>query len=71
MSEVSEELVRALPKTDLHLEIYQKHLERGFRNWIEVLRSQTFIERKGHFADAAMLGKERAKSCPLTIPSGR
>jgi peptidyl-prolyl cis-trans isomerase SurA len=40
----------------LQVEIYQAELEREFRSWMEVLRSQTFIERKGHFAEAAQLG---------------
>jgi parvulin-like peptidyl-prolyl isomerase len=45
-------------KDRLHVEIYDQHVEKEFRIWMEEVRSQTFIERKGHFADAAMLGKK-------------
>jgi len=45
-------------QTQLQLEVYQQHLEKEFRAWMEQLRGQTFIERKGHFADAAMLGSK-------------
>jgi len=40
----------------LRIEVYEQHIEKEFRRWMEELRAQTFIERKGHFADAAMLG---------------
>jgi hypothetical protein len=40
----------------LSLEIYQLRIEEEFRTWMEDLRGHTYIERKGHFADAAMLG---------------
>jgi peptidyl-prolyl cis-trans isomerase SurA len=43
---------------ELSMEIYQQHLEKEFRAWMEKLREQTYIERKGHFADAAMLGSQ-------------
>ena len=26
--------------------------------WVDKLRAETYIERKGHFADAAMLGSQ-------------
>jgi peptidyl-prolyl cis-trans isomerase SurA len=45
-------------KTQLHMEIYQQYLDKAFRAWMEELRAQTFIERKGHFAEAAMLGSQ-------------
>jgi peptidyl-prolyl cis-trans isomerase SurA len=45
-------------KAQLRLEVYQVELEKEFRVWMEELRSQTFIERKGHFADAAQLGSK-------------
>jgi len=48
--------------TELSLEIYQQHLETEFRDWMEQLRKQTYIERKGHFADAAMLGSQSGYS---------
>jgi parvulin-like peptidyl-prolyl isomerase len=40
----------------LQIEIFEQHVDEEFRKWMEELRAQTFIERKGHFADAAMLG---------------
>jgi peptidyl-prolyl cis-trans isomerase SurA len=45
-------------KERLRMEIYERHVDREFRSWLEEMRSQTFIERKGHFADAAMLGSK-------------
>jgi peptidyl-prolyl cis-trans isomerase SurA len=45
-------------KPQLQVEVYQAKLEVEFRKWMEELRSQTFIERKGHFADAARLGSK-------------
>jgi len=41
---------------ELSSAVYQQHLEAEFRDWMEQLRERTYIERKGHFADAAMLG---------------
>jgi peptidyl-prolyl cis-trans isomerase SurA len=43
---------------ELSMAVYQKHLEKEFRAWMEELRENTYIERKGHFADAAMLGSQ-------------
>ena len=51
-------------KTQLHLEIYQQYLEKAFREWMENLRAQTYIERKGHFAEAAMLGSKSGFAGP-------
>jgi peptidyl-prolyl cis-trans isomerase SurA len=45
-------------KEPLQIEIYEQHLDEAFRDWMEDLRARTFIERKGHFADAAMLGSK-------------
>jgi peptidyl-prolyl cis-trans isomerase SurA len=45
-------------KEKLHMEIYERQVETEFRAWIEDLREQTYIERKGIFAEAAMLGSE-------------
>ena len=41
---------------ELSLAVYQQRLEAEFRERMEQLRERTYIERKGHFADAAMLG---------------
>lgn len=45
-------------KDKLQMEVYEQHVEAKFREWIEDLRQQTYIERKGVFADAAKLGSE-------------
>jgi len=42
----------------LQVEVYQAEIEKEFRSWMEELRSQTFIERKGHFAEAAQFGSK-------------
>jgi peptidyl-prolyl cis-trans isomerase SurA len=42
----------------LHMEIYERKLEARFREWMEGVRNKTYIERKGYFADAAMLGSK-------------
>jgi deoxyadenosine/deoxycytidine kinase len=34
-------------------ELYEKKLMVEYRDWMEQLRSHTFIERRGYFADAA------------------
>jgi peptidyl-prolyl cis-trans isomerase SurA len=40
-------------KPDLQQEIYQQKVSDELRDWLEELREKTFIERRGHFADAA------------------
>jgi len=45
-------------KGPLQMELYEKKLEAGFREWMESVRENTYIERKGYFADAALLGKK-------------
>jgi peptidyl-prolyl cis-trans isomerase SurA len=47
---------------ELSMAVYQMHIEEEFRKWMEQLREQTYIERKGHFADAAMLGSQSGYS---------
>jgi peptidyl-prolyl cis-trans isomerase SurA len=39
----------------LEQEIYEKKLDEGYRKWMEELRANTYIERKGHFADGTVL----------------
>jgi len=55
-------------KERLQQEVYQTQMEKEFRAWMEELRSQTFIERKGHFADAATLGSKSGFSDPEEGP---
>ncbi len=45
-------------KPSLQIEVYNGKLEKAFRVWMEEVRGKTYIERKGHFADAAMLGSQ-------------
>lgn len=45
-------------KERLQVELYEQRLDEEFQKWMEKMREQTFIERKGYFADAAMLGSK-------------
>ena len=42
--------------------IYEEKLKVEYRDWMESLRSQTFIERRGYFADAASFQPEEPQS---------
>ncbi len=42
-------------KPALQAEIYEAKIATEYRSWIEELRSRTFIERRGYFAEAANL----------------
>jgi peptidyl-prolyl cis-trans isomerase SurA len=42
-------------KPMLELELREMHLAQEYHDWLEELREQTFIERRGYFADAARL----------------
>ena len=46
----------------LRQEIYEEKLMAEYREWMEELRDQTFIERRGYFADAARFRPESGKS---------
>ena len=37
-------------------EVWERPMENGYREWMEELRSQTYIDRRGYFADAARFG---------------
>jgi peptidyl-prolyl cis-trans isomerase SurA len=39
----------------LEQELFEQKLEKEYREWVEQLREHTYIERKGHFADATIL----------------
>ena len=41
----------------LHRELYEQELEKGYREWMENLRDQTYIDRRGYFAEAARFGE--------------
>ena len=40
----------------LQQELWEQKMATAYREWIETLRSQTYIDRRGYFADAANLG---------------
>jgi len=37
-------------------EVWEHSMENGYREWMEELRSQTYIDRRGYFAEAARFG---------------
>jgi peptidyl-prolyl cis-trans isomerase SurA len=39
-------------------EIWERKLEREYRKWLEELREHSYIERRGHFAEAARFGQQ-------------
>jgi peptidyl-prolyl cis-trans isomerase SurA len=51
-------------KEPLQMELYEKKLDASFREWMESVRENTYIERKGYFADAAMLGSKSGFAQP-------
>jgi peptidyl-prolyl cis-trans isomerase SurA len=44
-------------KEQLMQEAYEAELSKAYREWMEQLREQTYIERRGYFADAARFGE--------------
>jgi peptidyl-prolyl cis-trans isomerase SurA len=57
-------------KESLHMEIYEQKLDARFREWMESVRETTYIERKGYFADAAMLGSKSGFGADAATPEG-
>ncbi len=49
-------------RSQLQQEIFQRKLMEEYRTWMEQIRDQTFIERRGYFADAARFNKNKAAS---------
>ncbi len=47
-------LEQASPR--LYREIWERKLEREYREWMEELRAKSYIDRRGYFAEAARLG---------------
>lgn len=43
-------------KPALHAQLFEAKLAEEYREWMEDMRSNTYIERRGYFADAAKLG---------------
>jgi len=48
-------------RSELFGEIYNERLEQEYEKWIDEIRSRTYIDRKGTFAQAARLGGDEAK----------
>lgn len=44
-------------KPVLERELFERKLDREYRRWMEELRGRSYIERRGHFADAASFGE--------------
>jgi peptidyl-prolyl cis-trans isomerase SurA len=53
-------------KPRLQEELYERQMASAFDEWIEKLRENTYIERKGYFADAAKFVKPPAPETPET-----
>lgn len=51
----------------LHEELWSRKMEEAYRKWMEELRADTYIERRGYFADAARFGRS---SFPVEPDSG-
>lgn len=43
-------------KPALHAQLFEAKLAEEYREWMEEMRSRTYIERRGYFADASKLG---------------
>jgi len=43
-------------KPALHAQLFEAKLAEEYREWMEDMRSNTYIERRGYFADASKLG---------------
>jgi len=54
----------------LYQEIWNTEMEEGYREWMEELRGRTYIDRRGHFADAAVFGQSTFGVEPAPTPSG-
>jgi peptidyl-prolyl cis-trans isomerase SurA len=54
----------------LQQEIWNVKLEEAYREWMEELRSRTYIDRRGHFADAARFGVSTFGVEPDPQPEG-
>lgn len=49
-------------KDDLAREVWERKVEEGYREWMEQLREENYIERRGYFADAAQFGESTFSS---------
>jgi peptidyl-prolyl cis-trans isomerase SurA len=54
----------------LYAELFNKGLEAEYEKWIDEIRSHTYIERKGIFAEAARLGAEDKPRDPTKVGKG-
>jgi peptidyl-prolyl cis-trans isomerase SurA len=54
----------------LQQELWNRALEQAYRDWMEDLREKTYIDRRGHFADAARFGESTFGVKPDTPSDG-
>jgi peptidyl-prolyl cis-trans isomerase SurA len=54
----------------LYAELFNRALETEYEKWIDEIRSHTYIERKGIFAEAARLGDEDKARDPTKVGKG-
>ncbi len=52
----AEEMAFEQAQPMVYQELWNLALEEAYREWMEELRGQTYIARRGHFADAARFG---------------
>ena len=52
----------------LQQELWNLALEEKYREWMEELRRKTYIDRRGHFADAAVFGQSTFGVEPAPTP---
>jgi peptidyl-prolyl cis-trans isomerase SurA len=52
----------------LEQELWSRGAESKYREWIEELRERTYIDRRGHFADAARFGEPTFGVAPIPAP---
>jgi peptidyl-prolyl cis-trans isomerase SurA len=55
-------------KPALQQELWNRSLESEYREWIDELRERTYIDRRGHFADAARFGEPVFGAAPDAPP---
>jgi peptidyl-prolyl cis-trans isomerase SurA len=55
-------------KPQLQQELWNRGVEVKYREWIEELRERTYIDRRGHFAEAARFGEPTFGAGPAPEP---
>lgn len=52
----------------LEQEVYERQMAEAMSKWLDELRTRTYIERKGYFAEAARLSKPSAQAADPPLP---